>query len=313
MLIEKKRIRNLGHYLGHIPNTGRFRVAFRGADSKDFKKLGFVEKPNPGDTILPAPVGTVSRFNSDGKWIKLKHLPKENRFIHTIMWRWQTWNGDEQEKPVDIYRHCYQRSLIPPPAIELTFLEKDGTGILTSPILNHPKSKVENNAVLHVINLFLEIFGSCEIVADDLSSFSIPTKRVNWVMLPPGKHPWPRVKEHIEAMPFGTRKGAKDIVLDRQKFIISLAPDEMWKGMGGFSDYLAYIFNSKQMVVLESLRYGNAIYIFGDNWQSIAKLTKAQVLQNSLHIARITHAKGWRSKLKANLIVPARELADFKS
>lgn len=52
---------------------------------------------------------------------------------------------------------------------------------------------------------------------------------------------------------------------------------------GGFNDYLAYVFRAHKVVVLESVRMDNAIYVFGLDWQGVSQLTKAQVLSNKYH------------------------------
>ncbi|MDO9125816.1 MAG: hypothetical protein Q7U42_03045, partial [Parvibaculum sp.] len=58
-----------------------------------------------------------------------------------------------------------------------------------------------------------------------------------------------------------------------------------------------YVFEERGFVVLESIRKGNAIYVFGSNWQTVSRLSKAEVLSNNFHISRIVHVKGWKRKL----------------
>jgi hypothetical protein len=50
---------------------------------------------------------------------------------------------------------------------------------------------------------------------------------------------------------------------------------------GGFSDYIAYVFAERRLVVLESVRKGNAIYVFGQNWDRFSKLSKAEILDRN--------------------------------
>ncbi len=150
----------------------------------------------------------------------------------------------------------------------------------------------------HAINLFLELFGSCMLVTQDFSEFSLPTpKRINWKLLPPGRYPWSRLEEHIEARLGAVSSGTHSVIWDRQDTIRLHGPSKIFEGQGGFNDYIAYQFPEKGLVVLESIRHGNAIYVFGSDWEQFSKLTKAEVLGNNLHIDRIIHSQGWKSKL----------------
>lgn len=67
--------------------------------------------------------------------------------------------------------------------------------------------------------------------------------------------------------------------------------------MGGVDDYIAYLFKDRGFVILECLEKGNALYVFGSDWEKIARLTKAQILSGNLHMERIVHTKGWKIRL----------------
>jgi hypothetical protein len=86
--------------------------------------------------------------------------------------------------------------------------------------------------------------------------------------------------------------------MDRQATIESYGPSEKAVGQAGFLDYVAYIFKSRSLVVLESLQRDNAIYILGDNWEAISRMSKSQILNGSLHLARIVHSEGWKKRLQ---------------
>ena len=51
--------------------------------------------------------------------------------------------------------------------------------------------------------------------------------------------------------------------------------------------------------ILESLIYGNAIYVFDKNWLEFSKLTKKEILDENLHMKRIIHKKGWEKEVRA--------------
>ena len=244
MIIQKKRIRNVVSYLASVPEDSQFRPAVRltGDHEKKLKRLGFTLPVSAGHTILPKPCGAVSRYNADGGWLVHRDEPKEERYITTVRWRWKQWAAggsvEECEDFRDVYRKCFPRTEIPAPGLELTYMERDGQPYLVGPVLhNTPKNHV---GIRHAINLLLELAGECELLQADLSDFaSIKVKRLNWQLLPPGSHPWPRLESHLRDGLKRSSDGTQTVILDRQKTIMSFGPDEQYVGSAGFSDYIA--------------------------------------------------------------------------
>ncbi len=310
MFIRGKRVVDPDRYLAGLPADSSFRlIADLGEDAAaSLARAGFLSSPATGDTVLPRIVGPVSRFNAAGREEPRHDLPKENRYIRTVYWRWQQWAGrdrtEEHEDFRDQYRKCYPIQRVPPPSIELTYVEQEAQRLVTSPVLT--RRKADNELIKHVINLMLELFGACEAVSADLARFTIPkVKKANWRLLPPGEYPWDRLKNHIDHAVARAGNDAQKVIWDRQETLKSFAPDEIYVGQGGFNDYLAYVFRSSNIVVLESVRMDNAIYVFGLDWQGVSQLTKAQVLSNNYHQDRIIHAKGWKGRLARLLARPA--------
>ncbi|MFY0620053.1 hypothetical protein [Shimia sp.] len=302
MIIRKKRIRNLSTYTGGIPIGTDFRpvVELDETGRKKLARVGFADSPTSGDTVLPNGIGPISRFNADGKWQIYRDQPKEERYVRTVRWTWKQWAGrghyEEHEDFRDIFRQCYPRSAIAAPGVELTYIEKDGKAYVVVPALRNIDD--QHSDVLHSINLLLELFGWCELVKGDLSRFSnIIVKRLNWKMLPPGKYPWQRLKTHLGEVLKRTSENTQSVIYDRQETILSFDPDEQFVGTGGFSDYIAYTFKERGLVVLESIRKDNAIYVFGLDWDRFSKLTKSEIINANLHLARLVHTKGWKGKL----------------
>ncbi len=191
---------------------------------------------------MPSRVDPASRFNVEGKWQVHKDQPKESRYVRTIRWRWKQWAGryhyKEHEDDRDIYRYCYPRKLLPPPAIELTYIVRGERQIIVSPVFrNRPE---EHEGIKHGINLFLELFGSCELTKENLKGFSdLRVQKVNWRLLPPGEYPWKRLHEHLDGMLKRHSEDTRSIILDRQAAMKHYEPDTIYVG-GGFSDYLTY-------------------------------------------------------------------------
>ena len=298
MLIKRSRILNLDLYLGRL-TADRFHVVHELDEVPETRlaAIDFAGTPIDGDTILPAVLGPVSRFNAEGRWIVHRNQPKEPRYIRTTFWQWQTWDGEQHEDFKDIYRDCYPRELLKPPSVQLTYRVLPGRRLLVSPLLvNQAESRDHNK---HVINLFLELFGSCVLAGEDLAiPPTIRTRQVNWRFLPPGRYPWDNLKDHLNKMLRATASGTHLVIMDRQETITRYAPDELYVGKGGFADYIAYVFKSRGLVIMESIRRDNALYAFGEAWEQCSKLTKAEVINNRLHRERIIHTAGWKARLQ---------------
>lgn len=290
MIINKKRINNINNIVESIPaGKNKIRVCYSLQNKEaDLDRVGF--SPNlikEGDSILPKRIAPVSKFNADGKFISRKDLPKESRFLFQRVWEWELRDGTPMERVVDYYRDCYPRDLIPAPCKE--FIYRDDC--LTSEIL-----KIEDEEGLkHTINLFLEFFGECEITYEDFTQIITYSKRqVNWQFLPTGENIWESILEHLKRNNI-ENNSTGSLIIERQKILKSYNPKEIVRGTGGFSEYLAYIFPN--FTLLESVRYGNAIYVFEENWEELSKLTKAKIISQNLHKERIIHCTGWKEKI----------------
>jgi len=306
MLINQKSVRSVEKYIKAFRPGQTIRLAVRidAQNKKEAIEAGFDERPENGDTILSLPINTVAAFNAEGKHIPRKDLPMEPRYITTIEWSWKQWEGRGQTRTVtesrDIYKDCYQQDFIPPPGLELTWATKDGHDYVVSEEFEIGQADPE--ILKHAINLFLSIFGECEIRRADLTSF-IPSKirRLNWELLPPGKHPWDKVQKYTQELVKKKDPRYGNIILQRQEAVSHFKPDEVYVGTGGFRTYIAYVFKAKKTVLLESTEYGNATYVFGENWEEFSMLTKAEILNNSYQKDRLIHSQGWGERLHKTL------------
>lgn len=298
MRIERTQIRNVDRYLKLLPPKSTFKI-ITDATAAALARAGFEEGAASGATILPAVRGRTSRFNAEGKWHVRRDLPKEERFLFSRVFRRMEWHGQERvevEDVVDYKRMCYPRELVAPPGVELTYVEHDADKLIVSPELQYTPANDANNR--HVINLMLELFGSCEIVLENLARLTPPaTRRAHWVMLPPGEDPWDRIKAHVKGVYGKKSPQIAEAVLLRQQTILAHEPKDIIQGTAGFSDYIAYLFPDRGLVVLESVFYGNAMYLFGQDWEKLSQLTKAQIIQGELAEERIVHTKGWIGRL----------------
>lgn len=75
-------------------------------------------------------------------------------------------------------------------------------------------------------------------------------------------------------------------------------PDFTAVGQAGFHGYIVYGYERKGVYVLESLHYGNATYVFGQDWARLSQMTKAEILRDDLHKHRVIHREGWEGEVR---------------
>lgn len=301
MIIKKKKIRSYSSYFSFLKAGENLRLIIRVGDVRKstVEKMGFSGDLSAGMSILPAPAfGTTSLFNSEGKEIKRKDLPMETAYT-TIEWHWQEWHGQDTVERTEFrdrpYQR-YQREFIAPPSEELEVMLMGDELVFASRILTNSADKERDN--LHVANLFLEIFGQAEVVSRDLQNFHSPEQRkLNWQILPPGEYPWEKVNERLEKIVATLPEGNRHWAQNRIETVRKHKPDFHAVGAGGFYGYVVYGFSRLGLYVLETIRYGNATYIFKSEWETLSQLTKAQVLESGASVRRIIHHSGWNEEL----------------
>lgn len=302
MLVTRRRVRNIHAYLGGlIPHTDiKFVADLAQVAQAKLTRSGF-DGRNDGDQLLPPPVGPITKFNSEGRWEIHRDQPKESRFIGRREWTREEWAGHGQTNTVttsvDIYRECYPRSLVPPPAVELTVVDHNGSRLVVSDALTWQVTPPD--AILHVLNLMLELFGEVEVRHQDLASFLPPqTQRVNWTLLPPG-NTVAGVTAHVHGEMARTPVSFRGPITARLTYLAGKNPSEVYLGHGGFHAYVAYVFPNTGNTILESVMPDNATYVFAGNWQQVSHLTKSQVLAGNHNIDRIIHDANWEAHVSA--------------
>lgn len=307
MIIKKRRIRTLGNNLPTVKAGQRVIVGVRDLAGKEtlLKKVGF-SNLDAGATVLPSPTfGPVSDFNANGSYSIHKDKSKETVY-RMAEWQWKQWHGRDtidMSKFVDVPYERYPRTFVPPPGVELKIARSaEGEKLLTTPVY---RLGATDDQLLHAINLLLEIFGECHVLTEELNDI-LGTKaiRLNWRILPEGKRPWKELKNELSPLISGAPEGKRVLIEDRLKTINSFEPDFAAVGTAGFSGYIILGFPTSSTYVLESLYYGNATYVLGKNWETISKMTKAEILSENLHRERIIHRVGWHNRVKNVLKVP---------
>lgn len=291
-----KTLRSLSAYETLIHKLGEFRIVHALPNDEQLREIGFATSPNEGESVLPAPIGKISEFNSNGKLIVRKDLQKvrESR----MSWRtWNDWHGNPHSGSQIRTIEIYPRDRVLPPSEYITALGSSNGLILCSRPLSLSTDSEES--VIHLLNLFLELFGSLELVTPNLETTSaVQIKRLHWKILPPGLYPFARAKQELSEFIDVLPSEAKPVIEERIRAITNHSPDFIATGLGGFKDYVVFGFTKTETYVLESPALGNATYIFKNNWQELSHLTKRQILDGSLHEARVIHNHRWRAGIR---------------
>lgn len=304
MIITGRRIRKVDKYLGFLEEGSTIVIGINnpGNYPEILGRIGFTTI-EAGYSVLPsASLGNISKFNAEGGAIQHKDRPKETIW-RMINWEREEWRGRyDTETVIDVISRRYKRypiTPIPPPSVELSLQYKtSGDLVLTSPPSDYRED--QRKAILHKINLFLEIFDECYIFSEDLNEIiNAPTRRLNWRILPPGPMPWDELHGELERVINMAPEEKRAVAEYRLREINEYGPEQVAVGTAGFNGYIILGFESKDIFVCESLWYGNATYIFGEDWEELSQMTKADILRNDLHQERIVHHKNrWRRRIR---------------
>ena len=294
---QPKSVRSLSIYEATIQRLGAFRVVQHlPTNLEALRTLGFDSEPVEGESILPSPVGPASSFNANGREVIRKDLPKVSQ--SRMVWStWNDWHGNPHSGMQIRTQQVYQKELVLPPEEYLTVMQAESGPVVASRAMS--KSTDEAEKIIHVIKLFLEVFGTLEITSVDLKSAkSLVVKRLNWRVLPPGEFPFDRAKKELAEYLEQVEENVRPVVQLRIRSVTQYKPDFVAVGIGGFREYVVFGFQAKGIYVLESPTLGNATYVFKNNWAQVSALSKKEILEGALHDARLIHNKRWTGALR---------------
>lgn len=253
---------------------------------KIIEDLGFSMPLKTGEILLPNPnVSIFSKYNVFWKEIidKLNREIVKREIPYDINdWRW---NPHSWTYFKDFNR--YKREIIWDFNMELSTVDINWDQYI---IVDREFEYTEDQEteILFAINLMLSIFGEARVLSENLELLDTTNyTKVNWRLLPLWESPFDTIKSVVEGR-YSTEY-ERVPMLERQKFMKSLNPDEVFIWEWGFNDYFAYSFKSKGITILESMEYWNALYIFDSNWKVLSKKTKKEILTGWLEKERIVH------------------------
>jgi hypothetical protein len=134
---------------------------------------------------------------------------------------------------------------------------------------------------------------------DNLDTLRFPeVHRKNWSVLPLGEHLFENIENHInEGLRIVNNRNSR-VIKGRVQEITNAKPNFLAVGNAGFTGYWIFGFPDRNIYILESVYPNNATYVLGQNWEIISQMSKAEILRNDLHVARIVHRNTWNDEIR---------------
>ena len=295
IFIKQTRINSFNYFASAVPNEPIYvKVEDVGRFESQLRAFGFQKSDVSGTSILPCSVNRYAKKNAEPFFTVDKSLPKED-YVQTVYWTRYEWAGRGQTNPVTdfsyIKKQRYHRDYFEPYSVCFTLVtDSDKPYIISDAI---PYVAENHEKLLNTVNMILGAFGECIV---DFSEQEAKIKRtvVNWDILPKGEHPWSSVKETLTDLAKGHTKTRTELMLRNCESIYARHPDFVAYGRSGFRGYAVFGFTSKNLYILESAFPNNATYVLQDDWETISQLSKAEILSQDLHKARIVHSESWQ-------------------
>lgn len=251
------------------------------------------------ESVLPYyRVGRYSNYNVNGRTIIRKDLPEVNKKYSADVPNFGDWSKGSHEMTWD--RLVYQKEHWLPQDLNILveLLEEDEESVVFKFELDINISKRDEEIEIQLLfhcNLLQENCGDCNLFpAHSSNADYIATLYVSWELLPPGN-----LENNINFLVEKTGNRSSEFrekVMDRMQFFESLNPKNYISGSNRFSQYFGALF-SDTLVLLENVRYGNAIYIFYEDWQSLSKLSRTEILSGNYRFARVRHHGNWKRRV----------------
>lgn len=296
-----KRILKSEKYLSQLLASGDgFYVGIPYEDALKTHSLegyGLPKAYNASRSYIPLARRSVSRVNVKGKYIR--KIPEEKTEKHVDI-KYTKKNGTRVEFTRIFY--VYVKELQHKLNIALSFITNEHSQkLIISPLLTfHPEDYTSNITSTHVINLFLEIFGSFEVYTTNLDPALAFNKEFTFELLPKGSFE----NDDIEYVLEGSRRFLKkdeDVQAFQQRLlkIQSYNPEIIGKGPNAFFGYIVFGFPKKDIVLLESMYRGNATYVVDyDTYEKIIPMNKQQIINGHLAKRRMYHWDNWERAIE---------------
>jgi hypothetical protein len=257
---------------------------------------------------MPAPqVGKFSMVNVHGKEIIRKDLPmlKKTRSFESP--NFGDWSKGSHE--VSWTQDVYRRDFISPKELEIQ-IELIGEEVSSEEkvyvvrfCVNEVLKRGSSNfseALLFNLNVLQENVGAADIYLSKATRDDyLKTVYVNWEILPPGERD-ATIAKILSGIKAPTSELRKKLA-ERYDLLAKLKPASFIRGISGFNRYFGAKFKDN-LVAFENLEYGNAIYVMFNEWETLSKLSRTDLLRGERGgFTRIPHVTGWAKALQKEI------------
>ena len=245
----------------------------------------------------PRTCGAYARRNLDGWEEKRKDLPKEQREVSHWAPSWNSGSSHLVSSTVNVYPvdHHPVRLL----TLSATILEQLVDAAVVRFRIDQPLLRTDADFARNLrfnLGLLRESTGEAHVYDADLTDDEYALiQQVDWEFLPRGSSDrvLSRLATDRQVSPERLHVADERLrVLDRfdhSGFIV---------GKGRFARYFGAKFG-ESLVALENLEYGNALYVFEEDWELLTQLSRTELIRRrDPEVHRIPHVPGWPSALR---------------
>ncbi len=217
-----------------------------------------------------------------GDWDKGSHTHYHTREV----FQRETWYGKRLPILVDVQTPEESKALL---------------GFRVDRVFN--RQALDEQDLLMACSLLRENVGShASVVSTDTSVVQwLADQRVEWELLPIGEkgpQTFDQVVKRLNADPSSPRVARMQ---ERYDAVASMRPGAVVVGQGEFSRYFGFKFRDN-LVALESLEYGNALYLMYEEWEVLSQRSRIELLADAhANYDRVVHTAGWEERLIALL------------
>lgn len=257
----------------------------------------------PGPFVPSPSAGKFSNYNVNGKDVKRKDLPKT---LKTYSFYAPNW-GRSGEHLVSQTREVYQIDFIPPKEVELSvsLIARHGDAFdlkfSIDQVISRAASDFESD-LLYNLNILQENVGAVGVFESTASLADYAaTIHVDWELLPVGRIGPQELAAQLLQRARGGSVELQNQIERRLQVFEKLKPTHFIAGSSGFARYFGAKYDD-DFVVFENIRYGNAMYVMFENWQTLSQRSRIDLLKGPRDgFERIEHREDWEDKLEAML------------
>lgn len=251
------------------------------------------------------------KWNQEGQIITRKDLPKASKAIYREAKNF----GRPDTHQVTIIQEVWQKEIVHGRSIELT-IKATSTGEDQIRVLVEANYPFEKDVSPTDRNLLM----AASLVQDSISATrSTPLPRssrltreeweksleITWDFFAINElDDQQKISDYLSkiAQNNASHQLAHQVMQERVEMIQDTVPGQIITGKSGATQYIGYKYK-ENLVALENFFYGNALYVFRENWQEMSKKSRATLLSDYVgDFDRLVHTGKWKDKFIRILI-----------